>query len=117
SVQHDQTLSRFQDVDRFWVKNGFAQVRSKVLCNAPRFAGSDSDAPGNSEVGILMREVNKRRRHMPLRRLFSSMPSLLQSLKPCIMMSPLAVSTYLDNNSIHFDIVIFDEASQVRPQD
>ncbi|MGD0463434.1 MAG: DUF4011 domain-containing protein [Tepidisphaeraceae bacterium] len=116
-AQHDQTLSRFQDVDRFWVKNGFAQVRSKVLSNAPRLSGNDDNAPGNSEVGILLREVNKRRRHLPIRRLFSSMPSLLQKLKPCIMMSPLAVSTYLDNSDIRFDVVIFDEASQVRPHD
>ncbi|MGD0767001.1 MAG: DUF4011 domain-containing protein [Tepidisphaeraceae bacterium] len=117
SVQHDQILSRFQDVDRFWVKNGFAQVRSKVISNAPRLSGSDGDAPENSEVGILLREVNKRRRHLPIRRLFSSMPSLLQKLKPCIMMSPLAVSTYLDSSEIRFDVVIFDEASQVRPHD
>ena len=38
-------------------------------------------------------------------------------LKPCIMMSPLSVSTYLDSDQISFDLVIFDEASQVRPYD
>lgn len=116
-AQHDQTLSRFREVDRFWIKNGFAQVRSKILANTSRVAGSDGQAPENSELGILLREVHKRKRHLPLRRLFASIPSLLPKLKPCMMMSPLAVSTYFDNSEIRFDVVIFDEASQVRPHD
>jgi very-short-patch-repair endonuclease len=64
-----------------------------------------------------LREVNKRRRHLPLRKLFAALPTLLPRLKPCVMMSPLAVSTYLQTPDIHFDLVIFDEASQVRPHD
>lgn len=116
-TQHDQTVGRFREVDRFLVKNGFAQVRSRILVNTARVAGSDGQAPDNSELGILLREVQKRKRHLPLRRLFASIPSLLPKLKPCMMMSPLAVSTYFDNSEIRFDVVIFDEASQVRPHD
>jgi RNA polymerase sigma factor (sigma-70 family) len=74
-------------------------------------------APDGSELGILLREVNKKRRHMPLRDLFARIPSILQRLKPCIMTSPLAVSTYLDTPELMFDLVVFDEASQVRPHD
>ena len=44
-------------------------------------------------------------------------PRFLLRLKPCLMMSPLAVSTYLNTREIRFDVVIFDEASQVRPYD
>ncbi len=116
-AQHDQTLGRFQEVDRFWVKNGFAQVRSRILANLSRVDSADGQAPENSELGILLREVHKRKRHLPLRRLFGSIPSLLLKLKPCVMMSPLAVSTYFGNSEIRFDVVIFDEASQVRPHD
>ena len=115
--QHDQTAERFREVDRFWVRNGFTQVRSRVLMNTARVTGSEEQAPDNSELGILLREVHKRKRHLPLRRLFASMPTLLLKLKPCVMMSPLAVSTYLGNSEIRFDVVIFDEASQVRPHD
>jgi very-short-patch-repair endonuclease len=116
-TQHDHTVSRFREVDRFWVKNGFAQVRSRILANTARVSGVDEQAPDNSELGILLREVHKKRRHLPLRRLFGSMPSLLLKIKPCVMMSPLAVSTYFDAGDIRFDVVIFDEASQVRPHD
>jgi very-short-patch-repair endonuclease len=64
-----------------------------------------------------MREMNKKRRHLPLRKLFTAIPNLLLRLKPCVMMSPLAVSTYLSTPDMHFDLVMFDEASQVRPHD
>ena len=50
---------------------------------------------------------------MPLRKLFKSIPELLLTLKPCLMMSPLSVSYFLEAESYNFDIVIFDEASQI----
>ena len=61
--------------------------------------------------------MNKKRRHLALRHLFARIPTVLARLKPCLMMSPLAVSTYLETKEIRFDVVIFDEASQVRPYD
>jgi very-short-patch-repair endonuclease len=54
---------------------------------------------------------------MPLLKLFAAIPTLLPRLKPCLMMSPLAISTYLDSPDLQFDLGIFDEASQVRPHD
>lgn len=45
------------------------------------------------------------------------MGDLVQRVKPCFLMSPLSVSTLLGTNSVHFDVVIFDEASQIFPQD
>ena len=54
---------------------------------------------------------------MPLRKLFKSIPELLLTLKPCLMMSPLSVAYFLDAESYKFDMVIFDEASQIFPQD
>ena len=54
---------------------------------------------------------------MPTRRLIAALPNLLPILKPCMMMSPLSVSTYLGDSNFEFDTVIFDEASQVRTED
>lgn len=54
---------------------------------------------------------------MPLRKLFQSIPTLLFTLKPCLMMSPLSVAYFLDADAYQFDMVIFDEASQIFPQD
>jgi hypothetical protein len=54
-------------------------------------------------------EVNQKKRHLPLRPLFGRVPNRLVRLKPCWMMSPLAVSTDLESPEFQFDVVIFDE--------
>ena len=71
----------------------------------------------SAETSILMREISKKRRNKSIRRLFSEIPNLIKVLKPCMMMSPLSVSIFLDPQFFKFDVVIFDEASQVFPED
>jgi very-short-patch-repair endonuclease len=71
----------------------------------------------SSEVTMLKREMAKRKHHKSFRRLASEIPNLLQALKPCLMMSPLSVSQYLLTAPVKFDLVIFDEASQIPPEE
>jgi very-short-patch-repair endonuclease len=71
------------------------------------------NAVGNSEMGILNREIRKKRQHKPLRILFQETSNLLPRLKPCFLMSPLSVAQYLSTEQPLFDLVIFDEASQM----
>jgi very-short-patch-repair endonuclease len=114
---HERLVQRFRELDRRSVASAAARIRNFQLAQADRPRLVAGDAPGSSELGTLLREVNKKRRHLPLRKLFAAIPTLLPRLKPCLMMSPLAVSTYLDSPDLQFDVVIFDEASQVRPHD
>ena len=72
---------------------------------------------GQSEVSILKRENEKKRKLKPIRDLLEQIPDLAFALKPCFMMSPLTVSQYINPKSIKFDVVIFDEASQIMPED
>jgi very-short-patch-repair endonuclease len=116
SEAHDRLVAHFTHLDRLLIRATPERVRSKLLSNKTRPVAREG-APEGSELGLLLREVNKRRRHIPLRRLFAQIPSILPRIKPCLMMSPLAVSTYLDSPELKFDLVIFDEASQVRPHD
>ena len=67
-------------------------------------------------AGIIKREAEKQRRHMPVRKLLEQSAEVAQLLKPCFMMSPLTVSQFLPR-PMRFDAVLFDEASQVRPSD
>ncbi len=113
---HERLLARFAQLDRLAIRTTPERVRGELLGNPTRPRSRDS-APETSELGILLRETNKKRRHLPLRHLFRQIPAILPRLKPCMMMSPLAVSTYLDAPELQFDLVIFDEASQVRPHD
>jgi hypothetical protein len=114
---HERLIERFRDLDRRSVATAAARIRRGQLTRPDRPRLVAGTAPGSSELGTLLREVNKKRRHLPLRKLFAAIPTLLPRLKPCLMMSPLAVSAYLDSPDLRFDLVIFDEASQVRPHD
>ncbi|WP_284962761.1 DEAD/DEAH box helicase, partial [Cutibacterium acnes] len=58
-------------------------------------------------------EITKKTRHLPLRELMSKIPDALTKLTPCLLMSPLSIAQYLAANSSVFDVVIFDEASQI----
>tara|TARA_B100000953_G_scaffold289860_1_gene274321 strand:+ start:4378 stop:10155 length:5778 start_codon:yes stop_codon:yes gene_type:complete len=82
---------------------------------------SDKPKMGNlilpdTPVGLIVKESKKSRRHLPIRKFLDSIGSVAKSLKPCYLMSPMSVSQYLPV-SPDFDIVIFDEASQIPPWD
>ena len=71
----------------------------------------------DQEITILRREMSKQQNLLPPRLLLGKLSNILPALKPCIMMSPLAVSTLLGTSNYEFDTVIFDEASQIRTED
>ncbi|WP_428380920.1 DUF4011 domain-containing protein [Nevskia ramosa] len=107
---HDQKIRDFQQADAT-----FQQLTKQVvfarLANGISPAGSAESRTG--EMAILTREIQKQRAHIPIRKLVKSIPNLLPSLKPCLLMSPLSVAQYLDPSHAQFDVVIFDEASQI----
>ncbi len=109
-----QTINEFCELDKGQFKIAQARVRERVLSRIPDF---NSVNGARDEIAILKRELNKQRRLMPLRKLFMTIPNLVTSLRPCFMMSPLSVSVFLEAQSYDFDLVIFDEASQVHTED
>ena len=111
---HKQTIEKFCTLDKAQFKIAQARVRERAMLRMPDF---NAITTTKDEIGILKRELSKQRRLMPLRKLFMSIPNLITSLKPCFMMSPLSVSVFLEANSYEFDMVIFDEASQVHTED
>ena len=70
----------------------------------------------DTEASILSKEAAKKRRLMPIRTLMQKIPNLLVKLKPCLLMSPISVSQFLPPDT-KFDLVLFDEASQLVPED
>lgn len=115
--KHESLISTFRKLDHEAIAGAYKRIRAKLLADTGRPHSGMLAVPPGSELGILLREAGKRKRHLALRQLFRRIPTLLPRLKPCLMMSPLAVSTYLDSPDLRFDLVIFDEASQVRPFD
>jgi|GEM_PF-3302170 len=90
-----------------------SKVESLITSRIPNYASIQGF---NKEVSILRVEGNKSRKLKPFRVLFSEIPNLITKLKPCLMMSPLSVASFLRKSDLEFDTVIFDEASQVRPE-
>ena len=69
------------------------------------------------QVGIVRGECNKKRRHMPLRKLLDKAGEAVATMKPVFLMSPLSVAQFLRPGGLAFDLLLIDEASQVRPAD
>ncbi len=109
-----QTIHEFSELDKAQFKIAQARIRERAISRIPDFNLINA---ARDEIAILKRELNKQRRLMPLRKLFMAIPNLITSLRPCFMMSPLSVSVFLEAQSYEFDMVIFDEASQVHTED
>lgn len=105
----DALVAGFKSLDQTQVHDAHARVIEMCNARAPR---SIIGRPAQ----VIIREAQKKTRHKPVRQLLEESGSLVQELKPCFMMSPLSVSQYLPTG-IKFDVVIFDEASQVLPSD
>lgn len=110
----DELVQDFKKLDVNQYQIARARIKELLLSRLPDIHRLNGPV---DEVSILMRELSKQRRIMPLRKLFGAIPNLLLTLKPCLMMSPLSVSLFLEAKNYQFDIVIFDEASQVRTED
>ena len=107
---HSDAIRRFAERDRASLTDNRSRVASEHWRGLP-----DMRAAG--EVSVLRREFEKRRRHMPIRRLMRVAGGAIQAVKPVFMMSPLSIANYVPPGSVGFDLVIFDEASQVKPVD
>ena len=70
-----------------------------------------------TDFGLIEHELNKKKRHIPIRQLVRRSGNALQALKPCFMMSPQSVAQYLIPGEISFDVVVMDEASQLKLED
>ncbi|MBO9592822.1 MAG: DUF3320 domain-containing protein [Niabella sp.] len=86
------------------------ELRAKLAAQLPN---TTAEAIQSSEIGILQRAIKNRGRGLSIRKLFDQIPVLLPRIAPCMLMSPISVAQYFDVNTKHFDLLIFDEASQL----
>lgn len=111
SADHERKIAEFKESDERFQK---LTQQYAVAKQSGQIPSSTALAPGaDSEMGKLRRELTKQRNHTPIRQLIKNLPTLLSKLKPCLLMSPLSVAQYLEAGHQPFDVVIFDEASQI----
>jgi very-short-patch-repair endonuclease/DNA polymerase III delta prime subunit len=107
--EHVATIEKFKELDEKFQETTAEYVSAKLRSVLP----SQKDVNRGSEWGILQREIQKQRQHKPVRQLMQEIPSVITKLAPCLMMSPLSIAQYLPASQALFDVVIFDEASQI----
>jgi len=107
-TSHEEIINKFTQLDLLNLQYNRAKVALKHYESVPK-------QEGGGQWNILRSEFNKRARHMPIRKLMEQAGIAIQTIKPVFMMSPMSIANFLSPESIEFDLVIFDEASQVRP--
>ncbi len=114
SRAHTTLIDRFKELDRQQMILARARIQALLSDRRPKSSWIDA---ASAEQTILRREAAKKRRLKPLRKLFAETARLITELKPCLLMSPVTVSMLLDPTVFKFDLVIFDEASQIAPEE
>lgn len=110
SPEHEAAILQFRALD-----NHFNQLTAQYI--AAKLSG---DIPNQEDIrhaspswGVLRHELQKKTRHKPVRELMADIPDVITTLAPCLMMSPLSIAQFLSADQTLFDVVIFDEASQI----
>ena len=109
---HDKVIKEFRELDKKLSHLSAALIIQNLNERKPKIL----DIAG-SAVSVIRKESAKKRRHLPVRMLLDRISELLLKIKPCLLMSPLSVSSYLNSKQFRFDLVIFDEASQICSED
>jgi len=109
SAEHEKRIHDFCELDQKFLTLTRQWVHARLSEGLP----SPTKVSQGSEWGLLRYEMQKKSRHLPLRELMSKASSAIMRLTPCLLMSPLSVAQYLPAETADFDVVVFDEASQI----
>ena len=110
-AEQDALVTKFRELDEMsytFNRYRIAKIHWESLPNLQANIG---------QVAVLKRQFELKARHIPIRKLITSAGNVIQKLKPVFMMSPLSIANFLAPGTLEFDLVIFDEASQVKPAD
>jgi len=111
--EHEDTVNAFRELEDAAAKLAPQEVMRRIAHRLPTRDG----VPRKSELGTLRHQLGLQRPSMPIRSLLSQMPTTFGRLAPCVLMSPLSIAQYLPAGQATFDVVIFDEASQITTWD
>ena len=108
---HRESVARFAALDAEHIASAPNRILRLVAEHAVDVRNQHED-----EDLVIQKQARLQRRHMPVRQLLEKAPNVATALRPCWAMSPLIVAQVLPRREL-FDVVIFDEASQVTPAD
>lgn len=108
--QYDDLIDGYRETIDKYQQLTIQEIVARLSAKIP---SSGTQSAATSEMGILKKAIKSNGRMMSLRKLFNQIPTLLRKLCPCMLMSPISVAQYIDPSFPKFDLVIFDEASQL----
>ena len=114
TAEHEALIKDFRKVDKKFQEITADYIvarlrnRQEAASEVPQYQG---------QWGLFRREMQKKKGHKSIRQLVQETPEVLTAVAPCMMMSPLSAAWYLPAEQQLFDIVIFDEASQITTWD
>ena len=114
---HEQVRDRFRELDRSILILNRQMIAAK-LHEAPIPPGTRTQSVKDyTDNQMLVHQTGLQRPRIALRRLFTNAGDAIRAYKPCVMMSPMSVAQYLEPGQHSFDLLVVDEASQMRPED
>lgn len=128
-LEQHPSLSQFSGMEQMAIRSKFQEYDRKLLTlqrELIAYKASRTDLPyGNdsgkvgeyTELSLIKHNLNLKKPRIAIRTLVKRSGKTLQALKPCFMMSPMSVAQYLTPGQFNFDVVVMDEASQIRPED
>lgn len=112
-AEHMSDIAAFSRLDDEMAHLTVRYIRARLCGLIP----GKNEIAKNNGFAILKHELQKSRRHKPVRQLALEMGDAMSKLAPCMLMSPLSIAQFLPADQAQFDLVIFDEASQIAPWD
>ncbi|GMU19153.1 MAG: hypothetical protein AMXMBFR12_03450 [Candidatus Babeliales bacterium] len=106
---HNQIIEEFKKLEQEILQMNSYRILEMY---SPQF--KDMQRFGGEDTKLLMHQSQLKSRHKPIRKVVREIGANLLEYKPCWMMSPLTLSSYIPYGALSFDVVIFDEASQMR---
>ncbi len=114
-------LDRLRDLDRRTLAAEFVRLerdRIKEAQGLVRLKHGERIPRGTAgEMGAIRGEIGRKKGHKPIRWLMKNAGAMVQRIKPIMLMSPISVAQYLPAGAVKFDLLVIDEASQIRPED
>ena len=121
AIAKNPELAAMRNIDRDGLVSAYMNLEDQRSDQVQRQVRNSyrSGIPSGTQgsMGIIRGEASKKRRHLPIRKLVKQTASVLPRLKPVMLMSPLSVAQYIPPNTLEFDLLLIDEASQVRPEE
>ena len=109
-AQFNEKISLFREIDERFSELTRQEIYARLASRLPDF---NREVAQRSSMARLKKAIKSKGRGISVRKLFEEMPDLISRLCPCMLMSPISAAQYLDPGREPFDLIVFDEASQL----